>query len=825
MKLNFKKDFLPHIIAILTFLFIAIIYFSPVLEGKKLDQSDISQFRGMSQEIREYRETSDEPVLWTNSMFGGMPGYLISLTDRGNLTRIFHSIITLDNFRPVSFLMIYFICFYIALLMFGVSPWLAIIGSIAFTFSSYFFIIVEVGHTSKAMALGYMPPIVAGTYHAFRKKMILGAMVTGLFLSLQLLVNHLQITYYTLWIIIIYGIFELSHYLINNQVKQFLKPIPLLLIAVILAVGANLTSIWTTYEYGKYSIRGQSELTMNAEQQTSGLNKDYATSWSYGVDETLTLLIPNFKGGGSPYDLGTKSKVYDFLKNNNVPNASTIVQNTPAYFGSKPSAAGPVYVGAVIFFLFIIGLFIVKGPIKWWLLTATIFSVLLSWGKNFMPLTEFFLDHVPGYNKFRTVEMILVIAEFTMPLLAILTFSKIINGNYDKKYLVKITKNSLYVIGGILLLITLFPGMTGDFSAPVDSQLGWPEQLIRALHEDRESMVRSDAFRSLVFIVLTAGLLIYMATKKVKLQTALLAIAALIIVDMWPVNKRFLNNDDFISKREARVPFEKTQADEFILNDQGNKFRVLDLAGNTFNSSRTSYYHHSIGGYHGAKMRRYQELIEHHISRNMQELIAGLRQANTTTGVDSVLQDLSVLNMLNTKYIIYNYQAQPIMNPYALGSAWFVNSYKVVENADEEITSLYNFDPATSAIVDDNFLDQLDGFQGDIDTSGYINLTSYHPNKLVYEAKTSTRQMAVFSEIYYPRGWQAYIDGEPAGHFRVNYVLRAMIIPEGEHTITFEFKPDAYYTGRKVSIASSALLIILLLASLAIEGRKALKKE
>lgn len=817
------KTILPYAAALLTFLVVSAIYFYPFLEGKRLNQSDMTQYYGMSKEIRDYKETNGEPILWTNSMFSGMPTYLISTPAAKNLIKYFHSLISLNHVRPISFLFVYLLGFYLALLLFGVDPWLSMLGALAYGFSTYFLIIIGVGHTTKVMALGYMPVIVAGVYYALNKKILLGAAVTGFFLALQLLVNHLQITYYTLLIILILGLFQLVVAIRKKEIIPFGKNILVLLVAVLLAVGTNITNIWTTLEYGNYSTRGESELTGDSENKTTGLDKDYILNdYSYGLLESFNLFIPNFVGGSHSTPLGINSETYDQLRNMNVPNAKQIVEQFPAYWGPQRSTAGPVYLGAVVIFLFFFGAFYYKHYIKWWLVVATILAIALAWGKHFMPLSDFFIDYVPGYNKFRTVSMILVIAAFTAPLLGFLGLNKLIQDGKDRDEFIRALKYSVILAGGIALLFSLFPGLL-NFRAPGDQELigaGWPADLVESIRNDRKAFLQRDAFRSLVFVLLTAGLLLLVHTNKIKKPWFFVILGLLILVDLWTVDRRFVNDDDFRSKRETNEPYLATQADQMILQDSQPYYRVLDLTASTFNSTRASYFHKSIGGYHGAKMKKYQELIEFHISGNIQDIINGLQSSNSQGELNDILSRQNVLNMLNTKYVIYNGNAAPLINQYALGNAWFVNEFRVVETADDEIAQLEEIDPKKVALVHKQYSDQLEGLEPRIDSGDYINLQSYHPDQLTYESKSGNTSLAVFSDIFYDRGWQAYIDGEPVSHFRVDFTLRGLVIPEGSHQVEFRFRPQSYYAGEKISLASSFLIIIIFFGIVILELRK-----
>ncbi len=826
---SLARKSVPHIIAVILFLIITFAYFYPLLEGKELFQSDITQFRGMAKEIVDYREETGEEALWTNSMFGGMPAYLISVRYPYNLIRYVDRLLSLGLPRPAKYLFLSLIGFYILLLAFRVNPWLGIAGAIAFGFSTYFFIIEAAGHNTKAHAMAYMAPLLAGIVLSFRGKLLLGCVLTGLFLALQIFANHLQITYYTLLIVIVYGIFELVHAFRNKVIPRFFRTLLILFIPVILAVGVNFTNMYLVWEYGRYSMRGPSELADGEDGKTTGLDRDYILNdYSYGIPETMNLFIPNFKGGASSYDLGTSSNMYQVLSEEGIQGAREIVSSAPAYWGRQRYTAGPVYIGASVIFFFILALFVLKGRYKWWLISATILSITLAWGKNFMFLSDLFIDYFPGYNKFRTVSMILVIAELTIPLLAVLGLREIIvQGNSPE--LKEKLKKALYIAGGIALFFTALPGMVLSFSGEVDQQLlamGWPDFLIDALERDRMNLLRSDAFRSLIFVALGAGIIWLFILNKISVKWIGLAVAFLFLIDLWPVGRRFLSSDDFVTQRQITQPFLKNEADAVILQDDDPHYRVYNTTRSPFNDAITSYHHKSIGGYHGAKMGRYQDLIDFHLSRN----------------------NMDVLNMLNTKYFIQageNNQPQAFRNRGALGNAWFIESVRIVENAGQAIVALNNFDPAREAIVEKEFEEFVRGVvpeeipepDGDImiDTepvepedvvepvetgnsfgeevdeqqNGFIELTSYSPNHMVYRSESSTERIAVFSEIYYDAGWRTYINGEEADHFRVNYILRAMVVPPGNNEIEFRFRPRGYFTGEWISLASSLLMIFL----------------
>jgi hypothetical protein len=797
LKLLFRKS-VPHLIALLVFLIITLAYFSPLLEGKRILQSDIIQFRGMAQEIVEFREETGEEALWTNSMFGGMPAYLISVRYPYKLIRYVDQVLSLGLPVPGKFLFLSLLGFYILLLAFRVDPWLAIAGAIAFGFSTYFFIIGAAGHNTKAHAMSYMAPLLAGIVLSFRGKLLPGCVLTGLFLALQLYTNHLQITYYTLLIVIVFGIYELINAARNKLITEFARNILILLIPVVLAIGANFTNMYLVWEYGRYSTRGPSELTIGEVVRTSGLDKGYILDdYSYGVAETMNLLIPNFKGGASSYDVGTDSEVYNVLVERGVQGAREIASGVPAYWGTQRFTSGPVYIGATVIFFFVLSLFVVRGRFKWWLLTATILSITLAWGNNFLFLSDLFIDYFPGYNRFRTVSMILVIAGLTIPLLAIIGLKEIFLKEPSAGFKPALKKSWL-IVGGVTLFFALLPEMLLSFSGPVDRQLlagGWPDFLVEALQRDRVSLLRADAFRSFIFISLGGGLIWLYLAGKVNLKWMAPLVALVILADLWPVNRRFLDNDNFVSPRRLSQPFQLSETDAMILADEDPHYRVFNVTRDPFNDAITSYHHKSIGGYHGAKMGRYQDIISHHLAQN----------------------NIDVVNMLNTKYIIRpgeNGQPQPFRNPGALGNAWFVEEYRIVENADQEILALHDFDPAREAIIDQRFeehIREIASFPGNEDrhSQSEIELTYYSPNHLVYRSNAESPGIAVFSEIYYDAGWSAYINGEAADHFRANYILRAMVVPAGENEIEFRFRPRGYFVGEAISLASSILLLLL----------------
>jgi uncharacterized membrane protein YjjP (DUF1212 family) len=817
------KKTIPYVVAIFIFIGITLFYFKPLIGGtKQLQQSDFLHYRGMSKEIMDYRDkTGGKEALWTNSMFGGMPAYQISVIYHGNLLKYVNSILMLGLPHPAGYVFLYMLGFFILLMALRVDPWVGIVGAIAFGFSSYFFIIIEAGHNSKAHAIGLMAPVVAGFILTYRGKYLLGGAITALFLGLELFANHLQITYYMGIFLVIYCLSEGVSAVMNKTIGSFFKASGVIAVAGILAVLPNITNIWATYEYGKYTTRGKSELTINEKgktdlsDKTDGLDRSYATGWSYGIGETMTLMIPNFKGGGSEA-IGTHHP--DALKD--VPaEMKPNVGQMDGYFGDQPFTSGPVYAGAIVIFLFVLGLFIVKGPLKWAILLATLLSILLSWGSNYMGFSNFFFDHVPGYNKFRAVSMILVIAEFTLPLLAILALDQLLKTSDFFNQKIKFpfidfyleNKKAFFIAvgltGGICLLFLIAPGFNDFFKSAdggekkqIYSQVAksnGPEvanQFVDGIESARKAIFRTDVWRSLIFIALAASLLFFYFKGGIQKGLVIAGFGLFILFDMALVDWRYLNDASFVPKQQVQNPYQPTEADLQILEDKDPDFRVLNVAVNTFNDASTSYFHKSIGGYHGAKLKRYQELIEFQISKNNQ----------------------SVLNMLNTKYVIIadkNQQPVAQQNPNALGNAWFVNEYKLVPNADSEIVALSHFDPSHTAIIDKRFGDELSefkeyGFKPYKDSASTIKLTHYEPNELTYESNNKGEGLAVFSEIYYKDGWNAYVNGKLSPHIRADYVLRAMHLPAGKNQIEFKFEPAVFAKGEKISLAGSVLLLL-----------------
>lgn len=796
------KQLLPHFLIIAGFLVISYIYFYPVLEGKVLRANDSSVSNYISKEIRDYRAANGKDPLWTNSIFSGMPGYLILTRHPGNLMRHVDNVLRVFK-MPVSVLFLAMTGFYVLLLMLGVNRWIAAAGAVAYGFSSFLFQILAAGHNTQAIALAYMAPMIGGVWYAYRHDAIKGALFTAFILSLELLANHPQITYYAGLCLLVFIITEFIWSVREKTVPKFLKTSAILIIPVIIAIGVNFGNLYTVYEYSKYSMRGKSDLVTENRNMSSGLDRDYIVHWSYGIDETMNLLIPNYKGGSSkPFD--RDSETVKALRQNNMASASNQVMK---YWGTQPGTDGPHYMGAIIIFLFVLGLIITKGREKWWLLIATILSVMLSWGKNFMPFTNLFIDFFPGYNKFRAVTMTLVIAQFCIPFLGILALRDIYESAISRKDIMKGLKIAFGITGGILLLVIIIPGIAGSFLN--QGEVGYPDWLKTAMVSDRKELLRTDALRSLVFVTAGAAVLLAFIKDKLRKEYSIVVIGVLVLLDLWTVDKRYLNSDRFERPSAIQKSVVPTPADAFILKDQSYN-RVLNLAVSTFkDNTPTSYFHKSIGGYHGAKLKRYQELIDSALLREINAFIGAAGNARSAEDLIPPLAKAPALNMLNTRYIIYNPEAPPVINPYALGNAWFVENPVFVENANQEIMAINSLNPVTDAVIDKKFRDLVTGTSYPPAHGDTIYLTSYQPNELIYKYSAATEKLIVFSEIYYPAGWKCYVDGTEKPYMRANYVLRAMVAPAGDHEIKFSFNPESFVTGNKVSLASSILLFLL----------------
>jgi hypothetical protein len=822
------KSLYPHLIAIVFFLAVSIGYFYPVLQGERLLQPDVTKYKGMSKEISDYREKTGEEALWTNSMFSGMPAYQISVEYKYNFKSYLNRIYQLGLPQPVKYLWLYLIGFYILLISLRVNPWISIAGATGFAFSTYFLIIIAAGHNTKAQAIGFMAVTLAGILLAYRGKYLLGGVLTTLFLAFQIGANHLQITYYLFIIVFFIALYELLFAVKKKKMPNFLKATGILFIAAIIALSTNISKLILTYEYGQDTTRGPSELTINQDNKTSGLDKDYATAWSYGLQETFTFLIPNAKGGASGA-LATQEKALDKVDNR----YRQIVSQFDAYWGNQPFTSGPVYVGAFLMFLYILSFFLLKGKFKWFMLGAVILSVMLAWGRHFMFLTDFFLDYVPGYNKFRTVSMTLVIAELIIPFMAILGLYKI----YKEPGLFKLKSKAFYVsfglTGGLLILFYLIPDTFFEFIKTSEydqfrnfEQSGATAQQVSDIRNNLEtariSIFRQDTLRSLLMILLGVVGVWLFSINKLKKHYFIIWITAVIMIDLIPVNWRYLNDDNFTRKSQVENPYRKTPADEMILADKELYFRVLNLTVSTFNDASTSYFHKSIGGYHGAKLKKYQELIEFHIQPAMSRIIDEINN-NGGRNLNSLLADEPVLNMLNTKYLILNPNSAPFINNSALGNGWFIENLNIVDNADAEIFALENFDANNTAIIQKRFADKIDATSFTRDSNAFIRLVEYSPKELNFISENSEPGFAVFSDIYYDKGWKVFIDGVETDHVRVNYLLRGLEIPAGTHEIEFRFEPQSFYTSQAILLAGSIILLIVVFGGLFIEIRQYLK--
>ncbi len=834
------KKLLPDLIAILAFVLLSFAYFFPAdIENRILFQHDTAAGAGAGQEVKEYYEQTGERSRWTNSLFGGMPMYQIapSYDSTKSLQWVQKAYqLFLPDYVCLTFMLM--LGFYILLRVFGIPVWLAGLGGIMWAFSSYFFILISAGHIWKFITLAYVPPTIAGIVLAYRGKLLWGGILTALFVALQITSNHVQMSYYFFFVILFFvgAYFEKAWR--TKTLPQFFKASAVLIVAALVGIAANVSNLYHTYAYSKETMRGKSELVQTgdaAKQTSSGLDRDYITQWSYGIDETLTLLVPNFKGGAS----AALSQSETAMSKAN-PMYSSLYGSLTQYFGTQPMTSGPVYVGAFVLFLFVLGCFIVKGPLKWALIGATFFSIVLSWGKNFMPLTDFFIDYVPLYNKFRAVSSILVIAEFTIPLLAIFALKRLLEEPEILKQEKKPLGISLLLTAGIALLLAIAPGSIGSGYVPAQEaqmlQNAVNQQMIPAnelsgilanLGEMRAELVSSDALRSFIIIGIGCSLLWLYASGKLRSSLTIAGITILCLADMWGVNKRYLNDAQFVPHSIRTETFTKTNTDELILQDTSLDYRVLNFATSTFDDNNTSYWHKSVGGYHPAKLRRYQEMIEHHISPEMQAAYKAIATAGGE--MDSVdANKFRVLNMLNTKYFIFpagqQRQTVPILNPHAYGNAWFVNKVQYVNNANEEIDALDSIIPTETAVVDARFKDVLKGATESYkDSLSSIRLTSYTPNRLTYETNNAQDGIAVFSEIYYPDGWHVTIDGQPAELARADYILRTMYVPAGQHTIEMRFDPTSLHVTEGIAYGALALLVIGIIVAVLIAKRKYVK--
>lgn len=825
---NWKK-FLPDVLAIVLFALISFAYFFPAdIEGKILYRHDSAASKGLGREMAEHKEKTGKISRWMNSVFSGMPTYqtapeYTSAKPLGEAINIYHLFLP----ENVWFVFVYLLGFYIMLRAFDFRQYLAVLGSVIWAFSSYFFIIIAAGHLWKVMALAYLPPMIGGVLLAYRGKYLPGLIVTAIFTAFEVNANHVQMTYYYLFIILFMVIAYLVDAIRQKQLAHFDKATAVCAIGAIIGISLNISNLYHTWEYSKESMRGKSELVkkQSANQTNSGLDRDYITQWSYGIGETWTLLVPNTKGGAS-VPLVNSEKAMEHADNQFMP----VYQQLTQYWGDQPGTMGPVYVGAFVLMLFILGLFIVKGSMKWALFAATVLSILLSWGKNFMPFTNFFIDYVPMYSKFRTVASILVIAEFTIPLLAMLTLKTIIEDPGILTRKIKLVYLSFGLTGGIAILFALFPTLFfSDFvsSAEMQALSTLPQEyvgpILTNLREMREAVFTADCWRSVLIIVIGTLCLLLFKSGKLKANYMVAAITLLCLIDMWQVNKRYLNNDMFVNKSEREAPINMTNADKLILEDKtdlGN-FRVLNFSSDTFNENETSYFHNSIGGYHAAKLRRYQEMIEAYISPEMKKTVPAIAQAGGDMAKVNGDSIFPVLNMLNARYFILplnDGQTVPIMNPYVYGPAWFVDKITYVDNANQEIERVGKIDLRHEAVADKKFKEQLKDAVKQTGES-VVKLTSYMSDELAYDVNSAKGGLIVFSEVYYP-GWTATVDGQPVELGRVNYLLRALNVTPGKHKVVLTFHPKSVATTETIAYIGYAVLILLIAFVVYIEYRK-----
>lgn len=833
------KKYLAPAVAVVCFLIITAVFFKPlVFDGKRVKQGDITHHEGMSKEIADFRDKNHREPLWTNSMFGGMPAYQISVLYPSNLLNPFQkaiSVVTRIPF-PVTAILMCMIGFYFLMITMKVDPWVSIAGAVAFGLTSYMITLVPAGHNSKMYAISYMAPVVMGVLLTYRGKLWLGASLTAFALALQINANHLQITYYLLILLVFIGIGENIRLFTEKKMKELGIYNGILAVAVFLSIIPNISNLWLTNEYGKYTTRGASELTIDKEEhnKTDGLSIDYATQWCYTKGETMTLMIPDFMGGASEpiktYDPSALKKVDEVYRES--------IGYQSAYFGDVIFTSGPYYVGAIICFLFVLAMFIVKDKIKWWLFGATVLAIMLSWGHNFIGLTEFFFNYVPGYNKFRAVSMILVICNLTLPILAMLAIREVMKNPGGLKQYIQYLYISFGLTGGVCLLIWLMPGAfvtavsesnEQQITASVLKEGGNMDQAyayIAQLENAREAVTASDAGRSFLLILLVGGLVWFYVRKPFHPGILSGAIIFLVICDMWPVGTRYISKDNYEKTKIHQIPYVLSAADQRILQDKDPSYRVLNIAVDTWQDASTSYFHKSIGGYHGAKLKRIQELYEQVMSKQIQNMQAGLQTAfqpgveNPDSVIAEVFARQGTINMFNTKYIIYNPESGGVLeNTAACGSAWFVDKVQLVPNADSEIVTLARIDTRNVAVVDERYKDQLGDMKLQGNATGTVKLISHEADKIEYETNSPVEGVVMFPEVYYPLGWNATIDGTEAKYFCGDYVLRGMRVPAGNHKIIFEFKPDSYYKGEKIAMFGSIALFLFLVFGIFMQVR------
>ena len=809
MKSGFKA-FYTHFFVLVFFVIAALAYFNPVLQGKVIEQSDIRQYTGMAKEQNNFRKKTGEEPYWTNSAFGGMPTYQLGAYYPHDYVKKLDRLIRFLP-RPADYLFLYFLGFYILLCCLKVDYRLAALGALAFGFSTYLIIILGVGHNAKAHALAYMPMLLGGIVLTFRGKYVWGFILTAIAMALEVGANHYQMTYYFMLLVLILGLVYLIYAVRKKKFRNFFSSVGLLMVAVILGIAANATSLMATKEYADWSTRGKSALTINPDGSTktnaAGLTKEYITQYSYGIVESLNLFVPRLFGGSNAEDLGGNSKTYDFLIDQGISRSQALdfSKNLPLYWGDQPIVAGPAYIGAIIFFLFLLGLFLVKGKAKWWLLSGILMSLMLSWGKNFGLLTDFMIDYFPLYNKFRAVSSIQVILELCAPVLGILALRELLDKSVEKGVKLKALKLSFLITLGIGIALFLIKGMF-SFEGPSDGTLEryYGDEILSLIRLDREAVYSSDLLRTLIFVALAAGVIWLYLKERLKANILIVALGLLVVIDLVGVDLRYVNKDDFVSKRRMAEPFPETPADSQILQDK-DIYRVYNPQEG-INGASTSFYHKSIGGYHAAKPARLQDLFDFYIYKGK----------------------IEILNMLNVKYVIQQDEEGkniPSLNPDANGNAWFVNKLIEVKSADAEIQALENLDVKKEAVVNTSRFTTINRFNFHTDSLAAVALTDYKPNHLTYRSTNPNAGILVFSEMYYENGWNAYIDGQPKDHFRVNYVLRALNVPGGDHTIEFKFEPQVIKKGSQITLASSIVLGLIILGGIGYSLRRSSKKD
>lgn len=830
------KKILPHVLAIAGFVLLSILFCSPSLQGKVVEQHDMIQGDAMSKEAVDYYKNTGDLPMWQNNMFSGMPSFVTYTGPSAHKVGYIHRVLTLFLPMPAAMLFLAMAGMYLLLMVMRMRPLIGAIGAVAYGFSSYNLIIIVVGHITKMFAMAYMAPLLAGVILAYQGRYIAGGIITAVAMSMLVVNNHVQVAYYAMIMVLCLVIAAAFHYLKKKQQANFLKASAVLIIAGIIGVLPGSELLMVQKDYAQYTMRGsQSELTLvdttagaqEKQNEKGGLNVKYAFNWSYGKMETFTFLIPRFKGGSSNERVNVstpfRKKLAEITGDDE--QAKEASKGLPLYFGPQPNTSGPVYLGAIICFLTILSLFIVKSWHKWWLVPVTILAIIMSWGNNFMGFNEFLFNNLPFYNKFRAPTIILVIPQLTFAVLACMALNELVDGKtVTGKPLLQKLKWSLLITGGLVVLLGFLSGLFTDFNVDKDSRVlkqmfggNLPDdvgrQLVSSLEKTRASTLRLDSLRTLLFILVAAGAIWYYIKGKLKEVVMIAIIGVAVLIDLFSVGKRYLNEDKFVEKEEVESSYTASPADKEISKDTTH-YRTLNLATDPFNDALTSYQHKSVGGYSPAKLWIYQDLIEHQISPNIQALIGVLQQPTGGAGlVDTALYRSAVLNMLNTKYIIVNPGAGPIRNRHAAGNAWFVSSIKWVPDANTEMTALSSFDPSQEAIIDKRF-------EKDVkvapykDSSSTIRLTKYGLNDLAYEANNAKDGFGVFSEIWYPGGWKAYIDGKETPLVRVNYALRGLVIPAGKHTIEMKFRPAVFIKSRKISAASSYVLILLILAGI-----------